>query len=301
MNLDYLYDIAVTTECGSIHKAADQLFLRQQNLSSIIKKVESYYGITIFERTSKGVKLTVDGQYFMERVHKILALEKELKQLYRYPSNKFYANVVDEMTLYIPNLLSTGRWLSRIQEFNRIFPYVNLHILTLPTAEALEKIQTDDKAIVTVVTPFFEANFTKNLPDILQITKLSSRVSFSAIVSANNMNAAQYSSISVKELLTKTLVLQSSTSIEDHIFYQLLKYYGDPQISYIIDNTSLFVDFMNSGNYWSLAQETSNDRYGFLHIPIKEDLYASVHLIYHKTSADSLILQTLISLLSEKI
>ena len=43
MNLDYFAYILRTNECGSIRKAAEELYMRQQNLSSIIKKVEYHF------------------------------------------------------------------------------------------------------------------------------------------------------------------------------------------------------------------------------------------------------------------
>ncbi len=88
MNLDYYQYIATTAECGSISKAAEKLHLRQQNLSGTIRKVEQYYGITIFTRDVKGITLTKDGECFLEKIRQILAIADELEQTHLYPSKR---------------------------------------------------------------------------------------------------------------------------------------------------------------------------------------------------------------------
>lgn len=50
-----------------------------------------------------------------------------------------------------------------------------------------------------------------------------------------------------------------------------------------MDNTSLYLDFMNTDNYWSLARETQNNRYNLKTIPLVEDFYSTVQIIRHKS------------------
>ena len=57
-HLRYALEIAKT---GSIKNAAENLFMAQPNLSRAIKELENSLGITIIERTSKGVIPTADG------------------------------------------------------------------------------------------------------------------------------------------------------------------------------------------------------------------------------------------------
>ena len=77
---------------------------------------------------------------------------------------------------------------------------------------------------------------------------------YTAITRKENPEANTLKNISVNELLEKKLVLHSNVSLEENIFYRLLKYYGEPKIQYVMDNTSLYLDFMNTDNYWSLAR-----------------------------------------------
>ena len=299
MNLDYYQYIATTAECGSISKAAEKLHLRQQNLSGTIRKVEQYYGITIFTRDVKGITLTKDGEYFLEKIRKILTIADELEQTHLYPSKRHYANVVDHITLYMPDMLSSGLWIQKIKEFNNIFPYVELSMLCRPAKEALQLALQDEKAIVALNVPFFATDFLSQLPATLIATEVPSKINYTAITRKENPEANTLKQISVDELLEKKLVLHSNVALEENIFYRLLKYYGEPKIQYVMDNTSLYLDFMNTDNYWSLARETQNNRYNLKTIPLVEDFYSTVQIIRHKSTNDSFIIQTLIKMLSE--
>lgn len=299
MNLNYYQYIATTAECGSISKAAEKLHLRQQNLSGTIRKVEQHYGITIFTRDVKGITLTKDGEYFLEKVRQILAIADELEQTHLYPSKKHYANVVDHITLYMPDVLSSGLWIQKIKEFNHIFPYVKLSMLCRPEKEALQLALQDEKSVVALNIPFFTTDFLAQLPAILIATELPSKINYTAITRKENPEVNTLKSISVNELLKKKLVLHSNVALEENIFYRLLKYYGEPKIQYMIDNTSLYLDFMNTDNYWSVARETQSNRYNLKTIPLAEDFYSTIYIIRHKSTENSFIIQTLIKLLSD--
>ena len=53
---------------GSISKAASFLYISQPAITKSIKKLESELGITLFNRSPKGVKLTENGKIFFEYI-----------------------------------------------------------------------------------------------------------------------------------------------------------------------------------------------------------------------------------------
>ncbi len=61
-NLKYFLAVVRT---GSIHKAAEELFLTPQNLSKIIRNIEYDVGKELFVRTSKGMMLSAEGERFL--------------------------------------------------------------------------------------------------------------------------------------------------------------------------------------------------------------------------------------------
>ena len=65
MTLQQIHYIIVIAETGSMNKAAEQLYIAQPSLTSAVKELEKEIGITIFNRSGKGVSLTADGTEFL--------------------------------------------------------------------------------------------------------------------------------------------------------------------------------------------------------------------------------------------
>lgn len=83
MNILHLKYAVEVSKCGSINKASDKLIIAQPNLSRAIKDLEADLGITIFDRSAKGMFLTRDGEHFIARAEKILAEIEEIKSIYK--------------------------------------------------------------------------------------------------------------------------------------------------------------------------------------------------------------------------
>ena len=79
MNLTDLHYVVEIDKSGSISKAAKELYVAQPNLSKAIKHLEREFGISIFERSSKGVKATREGQKFLEYAKRIIYEIEEMK------------------------------------------------------------------------------------------------------------------------------------------------------------------------------------------------------------------------------
>lgn len=68
----YFEYIIVLANVGSIHKAADVLYISQPALSNSLKKLESKLGITLFERSASGVRPTPFCELMLPYVREIL-------------------------------------------------------------------------------------------------------------------------------------------------------------------------------------------------------------------------------------
>ena len=85
MHLKYAVEIA---KQGSINKAADVLLMGQPNLSRAIKELEQSLGITIFQRTTKGMTITPEGEEFLVYAKKILRQIYEVEAIYKNGNKK---------------------------------------------------------------------------------------------------------------------------------------------------------------------------------------------------------------------
>lgn len=82
MTLQQLKYIIKIVECGSITEAAKQLFITQPSLSAAVKDIENEFGIEIFNRTSKGISLTIDGTEFLSYARQIIEQTELMEQHY---------------------------------------------------------------------------------------------------------------------------------------------------------------------------------------------------------------------------
>lgn len=81
------YTIAIA-ECGTFREAANRLYLAQSSLSASIKDLENELGITIFERSKKGISITVEGAEFLEYGKQIVAQAEFIE-------NRYHKNIVN--------------------------------------------------------------------------------------------------------------------------------------------------------------------------------------------------------------
>lgn len=93
MTLQQLRYVAKVTECGSITEAARQLYVSQPSLSTAIRDLEAEMGITIFNRSARGITLTPDGSEFLSYARQVLEQSELLEQRYAHaaPSKRLCA------------------------------------------------------------------------------------------------------------------------------------------------------------------------------------------------------------------
>ncbi len=82
MTLQQLHYAIVISEQGSMNKAAELLYIAQPSLTSAVKELEREIGITIFNRTGKGVSLTADGTEFLAYARQVYQQYETLQQKY---------------------------------------------------------------------------------------------------------------------------------------------------------------------------------------------------------------------------
>ena len=71
MNLQHIKQTVEVAKAGSLSKASEVLLIAAPNISRSIKELEADLGITIFDRTQNGMKLTPDT--YMEAVRAVTA------------------------------------------------------------------------------------------------------------------------------------------------------------------------------------------------------------------------------------
>ncbi len=83
MNILHMKYAVEVAKAGSLSRASDSLLIAQPNISRSIKELENDLGITIFERTAKGMILTHEGEIFINYAKGILGQIEEVEKLYK--------------------------------------------------------------------------------------------------------------------------------------------------------------------------------------------------------------------------
>ena len=83
MNILHMKYAVEVAKAGSLSKASEALLIAQPNISRSIKELESELGITIFERSAKGMCLTSEGEEFISYATSILKQIEHVENLYK--------------------------------------------------------------------------------------------------------------------------------------------------------------------------------------------------------------------------
>lgn len=88
MNILHMKYAVEVAKLGSLNKAAETLIIAQPNISRSIKELEADLGITIFNRSSKGMVLTPEGEEFIRYAKSILKQIDEVELMYKQGAPK---------------------------------------------------------------------------------------------------------------------------------------------------------------------------------------------------------------------
>lgn len=86
MTLQQLKYVTTIANIGSISEAAKRLFVSQPSLTKAIKELEKEMGITIFDRTNKGITVSKEGERFLGYARQVLEQATLLEEQYKSQS-----------------------------------------------------------------------------------------------------------------------------------------------------------------------------------------------------------------------
>ena len=145
MDENKLRALLTAVQCGSITKAAAQLDYTQSGMTHMMNKLETELGCRLLERTSHGVKLTVQGEHLLPYVHNVLRACDVLRREADECSN------LQGQCLRVGCFPSIARsWLPDVlQRFRKMHPEVRVDVLVRGNelVEALE----DEKIQVALI------------------------------------------------------------------------------------------------------------------------------------------------------
>lgn len=131
--LEYIVSVAKT---HSFSKTAQDLHVSQPAISQSILKLEEELGVNIFERSSSGVNLTVEGSVIIENAKDILTKLDELM----YNANKFRTSNQKELKIGLVTGLHLPFLPDMLSELKREFPQQHVSFQEMGSIDILESI-----------------------------------------------------------------------------------------------------------------------------------------------------------------
>lgn len=148
-NLEYYKVFYYAAKSGSLTMAAEELSVSQPAVSQALKQLESALMVKLFVRSSRGIRLTPEGELLYEHVkagyEQILLGERKLSSMLRLDYGELKIGASD-MTLkfYLLPLL---------EEYHEKHPGIKVTVTNAPTPETLELLRQGRIDFGVVSTP----------------------------------------------------------------------------------------------------------------------------------------------------
>ena len=114
------YFVAVTEEL-SFTRAAERLFVAQQAISRDIRRLETRLGTTLFDRTTRRVSLTPNGERLLVQARDLLAVHDRIVAASSAPPRPLFVDLLSEGRLTGPSFLRALRTAAPEREFRGVY------------------------------------------------------------------------------------------------------------------------------------------------------------------------------------
>ena len=153
VNLDLYRVFYTVAKCGSLTKAAEELYISQPAVSQSIKQLENQLGISLFNRTHRGMELSAQGgKMIFAKVEKALGLFSEAETMIAQinDSAKGVLRIGASETIFRYFLAD------KIVRFHEEHPTVKIELISNVTPKTIEELKGGecDMAFVNLpITP----------------------------------------------------------------------------------------------------------------------------------------------------
>ena len=155
VNLELYRVFYTVAKCGSLTKAAEELYISQPAVSQAIKQLESQLGGKLFNRTHKGMELSdTGGKQIFSTVEQALKLFDEAESK--------YAELKDTATgivrICASDTVATHFLIPYIKEYHKTYPDVNLILQNGTSSETIELLKSNKGDIGFVNLPIDDSD-----------------------------------------------------------------------------------------------------------------------------------------------
>lgn len=206
VNLELYRVFYTVAKCGSLTRAAEELFISQPAVSQAIKQLESQLGTSLFNRTHRGMELSVQGgKLIYKQVEEALALldaaENKLIELKTTATGTIRVGATDSI---FSNILA-----EKIVAFNEKYPAVKFELITGTTPETLNQLKENrcDVGFVNLPIEDKDVNFTGTVTHLSDI-----------FVAGKKYSALKDKTLNLKDLQEYPLLMIEANTVARRAF-----------------------------------------------------------------------------------
>lgn len=258
---------------GSITKAAEELFVSQPTISFCLKELEDEFGVKLFHRRHNRLQLTVEGQFFLDKVNYILqsvdALATQMKDM---------GNNHNHVKIAVPAMISTFLFPPIFNAYTKQYPNVELEMLETGSLQARKLVDANSVDLGITILDNVVADNYNVLP--LVSTELVFCVS-------RTHPLATRKRISFKELANEHIILFKADSYQNIFIKRAFSEVGvDPKIMLYSSQLYTVKEFISCGNAGAfLYRQVAEMDKDLVCIPIDQAIIQDIVLIWSKSSS----------------
>lgn len=140
VNLELYRVFYTVAKCGSLTRAAEELYISQPAVSQSIKQLENQLGVSLFNRTHRGMELSAQGgKAIFAKIEQALRLFSEAETIITQINTQATGTIrIGASDTIFEYLLA-----DKIVEFHEKFPAVKIELLSDVTPRTLEDLKAN--------------------------------------------------------------------------------------------------------------------------------------------------------------
>jgi DNA-binding transcriptional LysR family regulator len=293
--LKYVIEVASR---GSMNEAAKRLFISQPSLSNAIRELEKELGITIFERTNKGISLSLEGAEFLGYARQVVEQAELLENRYldAKPSPQHFSVSTQHYAFAV------NAFVNLVREYGH--DEYELALRETKTYEIIEDVKSLRSEIGVLYLNEFNA---KVINKLLQAANLEFKSLFKAkphiFISINNPLAKQ-SMVTIDQLQHYPyLSFEQGEYNSFHFSEEILSTLSHQKSIRVNDRATLFNLLIGLNGYTISTGVLSADLNGneIIPVPLDCDEMINVGWISHKNAALSKLALAYVEALQQAI
>lgn len=219
-----LKSLLAVNETKSITKAAEMLNFTQPAVSQHIKRLEDQYGVKIFIRNEKGLKITPEGEIIVQYATRILNLYQAIPDtLKEFNENKLH------ITVGLSQTTSQSIMSEVFAKYCKEYPGAHIKIIFGSITELYQKLKNYEVSLIVIDGNADDPSCNSILLD----------TDFMICAVHNDNPLSKQDFVTLEQLKKENLILKPSTSSTRALFEQCLRQQGE-SLSHF--NVSLEVD-----------------------------------------------------------